>query len=194
MFGPTYCFKPRGSNQARERRTRCTEKSSFSFVSIELRTTCSIFCAFVSTECKTPWSCYKTCLELIIPKLQAQLEQLIYFFFVLPAQLQSYMEEEISRNLVSIYNNEFSRRFMDLLQIHVSPLNSLNSTERFLPSDAARVNAEEFSIEFDCFRRFQMECCGAVDKVDYKRNHLTIPQSCSNYRTNNIHIYVSELK
>ncbi|XP_003739620.1 tetraspanin-2A [Galendromus occidentalis] len=66
--------------------------------------------------------------------------------------LQKYMENEINRNLVSIYNNEFSRRFMDLLQIH-------------------------------------MECCGAVDKTDYKRNHLTIPQSCSNYRTNNIYIY-----
>lgn len=40
---------------------------------------------------------------------------------------------------------------------------------------------------------FQMECCGAVSKNDYTNNHLTIPQSCSNSRTNNIHIYVRTL-
>jgi len=37
--------------------------------------------------------------------------------------------------------------------------------------------------------QIHMQCCGAVDKNDYEANHLTIPQSCSNDRTNNIFIY-----
>ncbi|XP_022646512.1 23 kDa integral membrane protein-like isoform X2 [Varroa jacobsoni] len=37
--------------------------------------------------------------------------------------------------------------------------------------------------------QIHVECCGAVSKNDYTDNSLTIPQSCSNYRTNNVHIY-----
>lgn len=66
--------------------------------------------------------------------------------------LQKYMQDEITKRLLTINDNPDIRRFMDLLQIH-------------------------------------MECCGAVSKNDYTYNHLTIPQSCSNYRTNNIYIY-----
>lgn len=66
--------------------------------------------------------------------------------------LQTYMKDEILRQLKSMYDDAKARRFMNLLQIH-------------------------------------MECCGATDKNDYTTNHLTIPQSCSNYRTNNIYIY-----
>ncbi|KAL1478648.1 hypothetical protein MTO96_050706 [Rhipicephalus appendiculatus] len=34
-----------------------------------------------------------------------------------------------------------------------------------------------------------LECCGAISKHDYEVRDMTIPQSCSSSRTNNIFIY-----
>lgn len=37
--------------------------------------------------------------------------------------------------------------------------------------------------------QIHLQCCGATSKHDYEAHSITIPQSCSNYRTNNIYIY-----
>ncbi|XP_022235442.1 CD9 antigen-like, partial [Limulus polyphemus] len=66
-------------------------------------------------------------------------------------KLQKFLTDQIEIELEKQQYDENSRRFMDLMQIH-------------------------------------LQCCGATSMLDYRNKGWTIPQSCSDERSNNVFI------
>ncbi|KAL3215170.1 hypothetical protein MRX96_034198 [Rhipicephalus microplus] len=51
------------------------------------------------------------------------------------------------------------------------------------------VSYDSHARRFMDLMQVHLECCGAISKHDYEVRDMTIPQSCSSSRTNNIFIY-----